>query len=163
MDEPPLLICCMMLAVVLLLIWPGIAVADPGPSPAWYYGDGTDGYLGRRHAASWHGKTPVGMPETVEWGYLGVATGDWSISFGTRLCITVVGFPAWSEGEYDHLVGNTSWGIVVDRMPPGYEAALDCWPALFKQLAGEDWRRIGKVNVVYETCDNVREGKKEES
>ena len=72
-----------LMVLTLLLLWCGKAEADPGP--AWYYGDGTDGYLGRRHAASWHGKTPQGMPETVRLGYMGVATGDWSIPFATRL------------------------------------------------------------------------------
>ena len=48
-------------------------------------------------------------------------------------------------------------GIVVDRMAPGYEGALDCWPALFARLAGEDWARIGRLEVKYEVCaDEVK-------
>lgn len=36
-----------------------------GHSIATYYGDGEDGFLGRRHGSSWHGETPAGFSETV--------------------------------------------------------------------------------------------------
>ena len=34
----------------------------------------------------------------------------------------------------------------------GYDGALDTWPALARELMGEDWVRVGMVLVEYEVC-----------
>lgn len=114
--------------------------------PCWYYGPG-DGYLGRRHAASWHGLTPPGWPEVVDWVHPGIATADRSIPFGTRLHLRVVAVPGWAREQYGHLVGREAEGVVVDRMAPWVREGIDLWPALARELMGPDWRRIGKVWV----------------
>ncbi len=64
----------------------------------------------------------------------------------------MVGVPEWAAEEYGHLVGRQAVGIVVDRMPPGYDGALDTWPALARELMGEDWVRVGMGMVEYEVC-----------
>lgn len=60
----------------------------------------------------------------------------------------------WANGEYDYLIRRQAVGIVMDRMASGYEGSLDCWPTLFQQLAGSDWRRIGKLYVRYRVCED---------
>jgi len=65
-----------------------------------------------------------------------------------------VAVPGWAAEEYGHLVGRQAVGVVADRMPPGYDGALDAWPALAESLMGEDWRRVGTVEVEYWECDH---------
>ena len=137
-------------AVLLVLCLPAHVEAEG--TPAWYYG-WYDDYYGEHPAAWWHGY--YALPHRVNTTFMGVATGDWSIPFGTRLCITVVGVPRWAQGEkeIEALVGRAAIGVVVDRMAPGYEGAIDCWPALFQELASPQWRRIGKLYVEYHICE----------
>jgi len=112
--------------------------------PAFYYL-----LLGSHHAAYWHGQVPAGCPNVVTDSFYGVAVADWSIPFGTRLEIEVVGVPGWARQQYSHLIGRKVVAVVLDRMPRGWGTAIDCWPATFWALAGEDWRRIGKLYVRY--------------
>ena len=139
--------------VVILLLLPMPISADDGTARVFYYGDMEDRCLGRRHAASWWGQTPDGWPEVVDLIHYGIATSDWSIPFGTIVCIRIIGFPAWAEDEYAGLVSNTACGIVVGRMPVWSHRELgpsfDLWPALFQRLAGKDWKRIGTFTVEY--------------
>jgi len=113
----------------------------------FYYGSSGDGYLGRYHSASWSGETPAGWPEVVDLTHYGIATSDWSIPFGTELCIEIVSFSDWAEGAYDERIGTIACGVVVDRMAwwveRHYGPSVDLWPALFQRLAGDDWERIG--------------------
>ena len=106
--------------------------------------------IGEHPAAWWHGYDE--FPDRVNWWYPGVATGDWSIPFGTELCITVTAIPEWAEEEYSHLVGREARGVVVDRMPQGWGQAIDTWPALARALMGPDWQRVGRVDVSYHVC-----------
>jgi len=134
--------------VILLLLSVPVS-GDEGTVRVFYYGLG-DGYLGRRHASSYWRQTPEGWPDVVDLAHYGIATSDHSIPFGTELCLEVTAFPAWSEEEYSDLIGNVVCGaIVVDRMAPRRDEALDCWPALFRRLAGPDWQRIGTLTVRY--------------
>jgi len=60
-----------------------------GHSIATYYGSELDGFLGRRHAASWHGKTPQDFSEVVT-GCCepGVALSTcWGIEFGEEILV----------------------------------------------------------------------------
>jgi len=158
MDEPPPLLRCAVLTVILLLLLPATVGADPGV-PAFYYGDGSDGYLGRYHAAWWHGYR--GFSPRVNLTSLGIATANWSIPFNTRLCIEIVAVPEWAEEEFSHLIGRRATGVVVDRMAAWVideiGPALDLWPALFRRLAGPEWRRIGRLGVEYEICNQYIE------
>ncbi len=135
------------LALALILLWQHGVGADV---PCWHYAN----LVGQHHAAWWHGYRAA--PPVVDWEFPGVATGDWDIPFGTRLCIEVVGVPEWAAEEYGHLIGRQALGVVVDRMPMGYDGALDTWPALARELMGQDWRRVGMVTVRYWVCLPVR-------
>jgi len=139
-------------AILLLLSVPA-ASGDEGTVQVFYYGLG-DGCLGERHAASHWGQTPENWPDVVDLVRYGIATSDWSIPFGTELCLEVISFPAWSEGEYDDRFGTVVCGaIVVDRMAswvgPVLGPSMDAWSALFQQLAGPDWQRIGTLTARY--------------
>ncbi len=137
--------------VALALLMPNSASADVETIRVFYYGLG-DGYLGRKHASAHWGQTPAGFPDVVDLVHYGVATSDWSIPFGTELCLEVVAFPGWAEGEYDNRTGVIVCGaIVVDRMPhwveQRYGESLDAWPALARRLLGSDFVRIGTATV----------------
>jgi len=153
-DELPIRQVGLLLLLCFLALLVPAGVEASGPVPAWYYGDGTDGYLGRHPAAWWHGYRDPQW-NVVNNTFKGVATGDWSIPFGTRLCIEVVGVPRWAQGEkeIEALVGQKAVGIVVGRMAKGYEDAIDCWTALFAELAGPQWQRIGRLTVEYYICE----------
>jgi len=115
-----------------------------------------------RHAAFWNGRTPEGWPEVVDLIHHGIATSDYSIPFGTRLCIEITDVPSWAHEEYFHLIGRRAVGIVIDRTAPWvYKElgpALDLWPALFQQLAGPslDWKRLGTFTVRYWVCKDEK-------
>ena len=132
-----------LIALLLVLILPAVASS----APAYHY----ENLIGHHHAAYWHGYRDV--PEVVNYWFPGIATGDWSIPFGTCLKITVIDVPEWAEEEYSHLIGNEAYGIVLDRMPRGHYGAIDCWPKLFELLAGPEWRRVGRLEVAYEECE----------
>lgn len=137
--------------VTLALLMPSLVSADTGTVRVFYYGSSGDGYLGMHHAAFWHGETPEGWPRVVDLVHYGIATSDWSIPFGTELCLEIVGLPAWTEGEYTERIGVIVCGIVIDRMPAWvewcYGESIDVWPALAYALMGPDFRRIGTVEV----------------
>ena len=132
------------MAVLIVVLTTGVAAAGP----CYHYAN----LVGQHHAAWWHGY--YGAPAVVDWEFPGVATGDWGVAFGTRLCIEVVGVPDWAAQEYGYLIGRRAVGVVVDRMPPGYEGALDAWPALARELMGKDWLRVGVVVVEYWVCED---------
>jgi len=138
--------------VILLLLSVPVS-GDDETVRVFYYGLG-DGFLGEKHSAAWHQQTPNGWPEVVDPVRYGIATSDYSIPFGTELCLEIVSFPIWSEGEYNDRIGTVVCGvIVVDRMAswvdPILGPSMDAWPALFEQLAGPDWQRIGTLTARY--------------
>ena len=161
MDESPTIqrLTGIHLAIVILIsllqITPMSAdsLVDPSVVRVSYYGIG-DGYLWSRHASSWHGETPEGWPEFVNLRHHGIATTDWSIPFGTKVCLEIVSFPAWAEGEYDERIGTVACGIVVDRMSQVTECyfgpSVDIWPALARVLMGPDYGRVGTVRAKME-------------
>lgn len=172
MDDPPPLVRYLALALALALsLAPITAHAGPGidgemldlkrmnagavSARAFYYGHG-DGYLGKHHAAWYHGYR--NLPPRVNLTFPGLATADASIAFLTRLCIEVTAVPDWAQEEYGDLVGRRAIGLVADRMAGWvYEEmgpAIDCWPALAEELMGVDWKRVGTVSVRYWTCDS---------
>jgi len=136
--------------VILLLLSVPAASGDEGTVRVFYYGLG-DGYLGERHAASHWGQTPEGWPDIVDLVHHGIATSDWSIPFGAKLCLEIAAYPLWSEGEYDDRIGTVVCGTVVDRMPSWvnwrYGISVDIWPAMAKALLGPDYRRIGTIRA----------------
>jgi hypothetical protein len=93
-----------------------------------HYGEG-DGFMGQRHAASWHAETPAGFPEVVTRDALGVAAPS-DIPFGSRLRLTVF---ATCDGRA--LPPRTIEAVVVDRRADGAEGYYDAWPATFRALA----------------------------
>ena len=119
----------------------------------FYYGDINSPYLGRRHAASHWGQTPDSWPEVVDLEHYGIATSDWAVPFGTRLCLEVIAFPSWARDEYSDHVGTVVCGTVVDRMSSWVHEelgpSLDLWPRLFQELVGDDWRRVGTFAARY--------------
>ena len=121
------------------------------PATAWYYG-ADDGYLGKRHAAAWVSQTPDGWPDVVDLIHHGIATSDWSVPFGTRVCLKVVGVPSWATESHSQLKGRTACGVVVDRTADwvwgAYGEGYDLWPAMAESLMGEDYLTIGTVSVI---------------
>ena len=107
-----------MLRQLLLAMW---ILLYPEAVATWYGGQ----FLGKRHAASWHGETPIGYPETVTRNVAGVAAPS-DIPFGTLLRLTRVGACNEEPSEYD---GRQVIVVVLDRKKrheiPGY---LDLWP-----------------------------------
>lgn len=102
-----------------------------GSSIATYYGNEADGYLGRRHAASWHGLTPPQFSELVT-GCCepGIAlTTAWGVEFGREVLIVDL---------------DTNQAIVAVRIDakPGWGVDLYEW--LWRLLSPEDF---GPLNV----------------
>jgi len=126
------------------------SVADKA-AIAWYYGI-DDGYLGERHAAAWSSQTPEGWPDVVDLVHRGIATSDWSIPFGTRICLKIVDVPSWAAESYSQLKGRISCGIVVDRTADWvwgvYGEGYDLWPAMAESLMGKDYLTVGTVSVI---------------
>lgn len=110
--------------------------------PCYWYGGNGDGYLGKRHAASWHGETPKGFPEVVDIEHLGIALNG--VPFGEVVRVEIVGVPKWAKEEYSHLIGRSVYATVVDRTS---DLFVDCWPATAKALYGKDYQRVGKMFV----------------
>ena len=139
-----------LLCVFGLLILLSQPVSADDTARVSYYGLG-DGYLGAYHSAFWHGETPAGWPDTVDLVHPGIATSNYLIPLGAVLCFRVVSFPDWAQDEYTSLVSNVACGIVVDRMAPFvhgvYGESYDVWPLLAERLMGNDFRRIGIVQV----------------
>lgn len=136
--------------VILLLLSVPVS-GDEGTVRVFYYGLG-DGYFGEKHSAAWHRETPENWPDVVDLVHYGIATSDHSIPFGTILCLEAVAYPAWAEGEYDHLIGaSIICGTVVDRMPRWVEQqfgpCIDIWPAMARMLIGSDYRRVGTIQA----------------
>ncbi len=111
---------------------------------ATWYG-GRDGFLGKRHAASWHSKTPVGFPEVVTQDGYGVAAPCDSqgrcLEFGTVVALR----------RSD--TGAVAVGVVVDRMR-NYrnQKRYDLWPAVAGRLGfgpeyGRQDRGVVRVDV----------------
>ncbi len=150
MDEPPLLIRCVMLAVVvLMLLGPGIAVADPGPTPLFHYGIG-DGHLYRPTAFAESWTRPDWVPDRVLRDWPGIALAG--LAPGTRVRITVVGLPGWAASwpELDDVIGRSTIAYVSDR--PGENWYGDAWPVTFLALTnGRLW--VGKLYVKYEVWE----------
>jgi hypothetical protein len=146
MDDDPLPIARIAsLAIALMLLWPALVVADDGITLYWY-GDESDGHLGRETAfASWY-CPPTNVPLTVRADWLGIALNDFRP--GAEMIITVVGMPAWARTwpELEEVIGNTVVAYVADR--PGGEYG-DAWRATFSALTnGRLW--IGKLYVEIE-------------
>lgn len=60
-----------------------------GRTHATYYGNNVDGYLGRPHASSWHGRTPPGFSEAVtRCCEPGIALSTaWGVEFGDDVLV----------------------------------------------------------------------------
>ena len=97
-------------------------------------------------AAHWQGELPINAPSRVDYHYLGVASADRSIPFGTKVRLEVVGIPTWAKGDLEHLIGRSVIVTVVDRMGESGNG-FDLWPAAARVLIGPDYRRIGIVYV----------------
>ena len=100
-----------------------------------WYGPGQTN--GEPYTASWwYGELPDVAPSRVDYHYLGVATADRTIPFGTKIRVEVVGVPVWARGELKHLIGRSVIVTVVDRMAQRGNK-LDLWPAAFLALTGD--------------------------
>jgi hypothetical protein len=98
-----------------------------------------DQYLGRRHAASWHGVTPPGAPEVVDDEYLGAASND--VPMGTILHVTLM---AECNGEI--MPRREVTVTVVDRLADGITGYVDLWPAAARAVGlGVDGCALGEV------------------
>lgn len=93
-----------MLRQLLLAMW---VLLYPEAVATWCGGQ----FLGKRHASSWHGETPIGYPETVNRSVAGVAAPS-DIPFGTLLRLTRVGACNEEPSEYD---GRQVIVVVLDR------------------------------------------------
>ena len=111
---------------------------------SWYGPNQTNGdpYT----ASYWRGELPEDAPPKVDYHYLGAASADRSIKFGTSVRLTVVGIPGWARGELDYLIGRSVVVTVVDRMGQAGND-FDLWPAAAQVLMGSGYRRIGIVYV----------------
>lgn len=94
----------------------------------WY----GEGFIGQRHAASWHRETPNGFPEVVTLDDYGVAAPA-SIPFGTLVRLAVYE-TCWG----DPIQPRSVVAIVVDRRARSLNGYWDAWPATFNALAEED-------------------------
>ncbi len=110
--------------------------------PCYWYGGNGDGYLGKRHAASWHEKTCEGFPEVVDEVHYGIALNG--IPFCEKVTLEIIDIPEWAEEEYSHLIGRTVEAVVIDRTPWQF---VDMWPATARALLGEDYQRVGTATV----------------
>lgn len=81
-----------------------------------------DEFFGQRHAASWHGVTPIDAPEVVDAKYFGCASNDFPL--GTRLEVTRT-----HECNGDILSPTTVQVVVIDRLATGVSGYVDLWPA----------------------------------
>lgn len=134
-----------------------LKIPDPPPQPieqvasraklTWY----GEGFLGRHHAAYWHGQTPCGAPEVVTEDYPGIAA-PIGLDHGTILAIERIEACGGQPSPFD---GERVLAIVVDRMGdfnnPG---RYDAWPQVAKDLGfgptfeeddGCVWVRIWRV------------------
>jgi len=101
-----------------------------------------DEFTGQRHAASWHGVTPNGAPETVDKSYMGAASNDFP--FGTVLRVTSV-----AECNGDDQIRKSVEVTVVDRLATPFVGYVDLWPAAAEQLnMGKDDCALGYVEVI---------------
>lgn len=140
--------------LVMMVLGPTLTFAD---SPevegglCTYYGTMTDGYLAKRHAASWWGQTCPRFQETVDDSRFGVATRSRAIPFCTRLELRIIDLPKWARPELSGLIGNTVTVTVIDRLPWDAPVDFDLWAAAFAVLAGSSTMRdrlgVCKVSV----------------
>lgn len=102
-----------------------------GRAKATFYGNEDDGFLGRRHASSWHNQTPPGFSEVVTaCCEPGVALSTtWGVKFGDEVLVV------WEDQKL------AVRAIRVDAMP-GMGADLYEW--LYRELSPLD---IGALDV----------------
>lgn len=102
-----------------------------GYSIATYFGNEVDGFLGKRHASSWHNKTPAGFSEVVvDCCEPGAAMSiTWGIEFGEEVLVV------WKD------TGLAVRAIRVDTKP-GFGVDLYEW--LYRTLSPRD---IGPLKV----------------
>lgn len=108
--------------------------------------------MGRRHAASWHGETPEGISETVNWEDYGVAA-PINIPFGTKVKLTRIGAVNGEPSCYD---GQSVIATVVDRMENYTRTThFDAYPATARALGFGPYmvQDVGVVLVQVEIYD----------
>jgi len=138
------LIQALAITLVMAILGPTLTFADNPEIEdglCTYYGTTTDGYLGKRHAASWWGQTCPGFPETVDDSHFGAATRSRAIPFCARLELRITDLPKWAKPELNDLIGNTVTVTVIDRLPWDAPVDFDLWPAAFAALAGSSAMR----------------------
>lgn len=99
-----------------------------GDGTATWYGNE---FIGKHHAAYWHGETPLGAPDVVNNIYLGVAAPS-DIPFGTKLLLIRESTCMKHDSPYD---GVFVFATVVDRKANHKILHhYDLWPATAKAL-----------------------------
>lgn len=118
--------CCILLSVMMPMRVRGEGETVTRAVLTWY----GEGFLGRRHAASWHGETPIGAPETLNETYLGIAAPA-RFPFGAILTLTRID-TCW--GEHSDKDGMSVVAVVIDRRARDTDNHFDAWPATARAL-----------------------------